>query len=319
MNSVEKVALPIECLDTVIAGTDFPSLGERYVGKVRDGYQSKDRRVLITTDRLSCFDVVLTTIPYKGQVINQLAQYWFEQTVDIIPNHVISVPDPNVMLVKNCAVIPIEVVVRGYLAGSAWKAYTAGKTVSGIKLPAGLQNYQKLPQPLLTPSTKAAQGDHDQPISVDELLDKGTVSRELWSEVSDAAFALFVRGQEIAARNGLILCDTKYEFGTLNGELVLVDELHTLDSSRYWIAESYQERVAAGGAPVMLDKQTVREWLLARGYDGNGTPPEFTPEHRLAIASEYIASYQMITGREFVGAKGEPLSRIRAALGIGPA
>jgi phosphoribosylaminoimidazole-succinocarboxamide synthase len=308
-----KKSISAECLEHVIKGTDFRNLGERYVGKVRDGYDLGSKRLLITTDRLSCFDVILTTIPFKGQVINQLAQFWFEQTADIIPNHIISIPDPNVMVVKNCKVLPIEVVVRGYLAGSAWKDYKAGKKVSGIEIKLGLNEYQKLDYPILTPSTKAAQGEHDQPISTDEIVSRKIVAADLWNEVEEKAFALFKRGTEIANKNGLILCDTKYEFGLLEDKLILVDEVHTLDCARYWEADSYQNRVSSGKAPVMLDKQTVRDWLLSKGYSGEGVPPKFSNEHRLSIAVEYIHSYERVTGKVFEPVMGG-VERIEANL-----
>lgn len=314
MAKPEKRVLSHESFKQLIETSDFKGIGQRSAGKVRESYQSDDRRILITTDRLSCFDVVLTTIPYKGQVLNQLAQFWFERTADIVPNHIVAIPDPNIMVVKNCQVLPVEVVVRGYLAGSAWRDYQAGRAISGITLPAGMQAYQKLSCAMLTPSTKAVHGDHDQPISSLDVVEKGIVSAELWSRVSTAALALFARGQEIAAAHGLILADTKYEFGTLNGELVLVDEIHTLDSSRFWIAESYQSRLGAGEPPVMLDKEPVRQWLLARGFSGEGTPPEFSDQHRLSIASEYIYSYELITGKTFEHAQEDPVARMDRVL-----
>lgn len=314
MIKAEKRVLGKDSFQQLVEATDFQGIGTRSVGKVRESYQKDGRRILVTTDRLSCFDVVLTTIPFKGQVLNQLAQFWFERTSDIVPNHIVAMPDPNVMVARNCEVLPVEVVVRGYLAGSAWRDYQAGRPVSGVTFPSGMRAYQKLEQPILTPSTKAEHGEHDEPISCEEIVRRGIVAEDLWQQVSRVALELFARGEETAARNGLILADTKYEFGTLNGDLVLVDEIHTLDSSRYWIADSYQTRLDAGEIPVMLDKEPVRQWLLARGYKGEGIPPEFTEEHRLAIASDYIYSYELITGELFQAAAGDPLKRIDRAL-----
>lgn len=299
----------------VLHRTDFPQLGERYEGKVRDSYVSGEKRVLITTDRLSCFDVVLTAIPFKGQVLTQLAQYWFEKTSGIVRNHLISIPDPNVMVGRNCRVLPIEVVVRGYLAGSALRDYEAGRAVSGVRFPAGLTPYAKLPEPVLTPSTKAAHGDHDEPISEAEIVERGIVERSLWAKVHDVALELFALGQGEAQKRGLLMVDTKYEFGLLGDELVLVDEIHTLDCSRYWIADSYDGLVCSGQSPVMLDKEPIRQWLLARGYKGEGTPPEFTDQHRVEIARHYIDAFERITGMTFQGVTGSVEERIRGVIG----
>ena len=301
-------------LEFVLTDTDFSFLGARYAGKVRENYSAGDRRYLITSDRLSCFDVVVTSIPFKGQVLNQLAAFWFNKTSSIIPNHIIDIPDPNVMVVRSCKVLPVEVVVRGHLAGSAWRDYTAGRAVSGIQLPPGLANFSKLPEPLLTPSTKAAHGDHDTPISEAEIVSSGLVDKNLWAQVHETALALFAAGQAEAARHGLILADTKYEFGTVDGKLILVDEIHTLDSSRYWIESSFSQRTAAGSSPEMLDKEPTRQWLLEKGFNGNGPIPEFTPEHRVQIAQHYTGSYERITGLPFAGEVGPVRERIEARL-----
>jgi phosphoribosylaminoimidazole-succinocarboxamide synthase len=298
----------------VLAATDFPSLGKKYEGKVRDSYIRDDTRFLITTDRLSCFDVVVTSIPFKGQVLNQLALHWFDLVKNVIPNHLLGVPDPNVMFVRNCDILPVEVVVRAYIAGSAWRDYEAGKSISGLRLPPGLKNYSVLPEILLTPSTKAARGGHDQPISESEIISTGLVDAPMWSQVREAAFSLFEIGRREADRNGLILADTKYEFGIKDGRLLLADEIHTLDSSRYWIKESYQERMESGMPPEMLDKEPTRQWLLAKGFNGNGPIPEFSAEHRMDIARHYISSYEMITGKQFEAAAGDVHERIRKAL-----
>lgn len=293
---------------------NFPFLGTRIKGKVRDSYVNRGRRILVTTDRLSCFDVIVTAVPFKGQVLNRLALYWFEETKDIIPNHVIASPDPNVIVGKECQVLPIEVVVRGYLAGSAWRDYEAGKAISGVTLPKGLKKSAKLENPILTPSTKALQGDHDTPISEEEIVSKGIVSREIWGQVSAKALQLFNRGQQIVNQRGLILVDTKYEFGLLDGELYLVDEIHTLDSSRYWVGSEYEERFESGADQHMLDKEPTRQWLISKGFMGEGPIPEFTPEHRIEIAKHYINSFEMISGQEFVAVMGDPMKRIEGAL-----
>ena len=301
-------------LPFVLAESHFDQLGERYEGKVRDNYSRGDRRVLITTDRLSCFDRVVTTIPFKGQVLTQMAVEWFKRTNSIIANHIIDLPDPNVMIVRSCEILPIEVVVRGYLTGSAWRDYQAGKEVSGIRLPGGLSNYQKLPEVLLTPSTKAARGTHDEPISEKEIISRRIVEPKVWSQVREAALALFAEGTKCAGKNGLILVDTKYEFGLVNNELILADEIHTLDSSRYWVASSYQDRVARGETPIMLDKEPVRQWLLTQGFKGDGEIPKFSDQYRVEIARHYIDAFEKIVGRPLEGSVGDVAQRIRQRL-----
>lgn len=301
-------------LPFVLENTQFGFLGSKYEGKVRDNYVSGDTRYLITTDRLSCFDVVVTTVPFKGQVLNQIASHWFEISGDIVGNHLLDVPDPNVMVVKNCQVLPVEIIVRAYITGSAWRDYEAGKTISGVKLPPGLKASQKLPATIITPSTKAAKGDHDMPISEEEILSKGLVKQTLWDEIKEVSLALFGLGQAKTSAQGLILVDTKYEFGLSQGKLTLVDEVHTLDSSRYWVAATYQERFSSGQSPEMLDKEPTRQWLLSKGYKGEGAVPEFTKQHRVEISRHYIDSYQKITGTEFKGEVGSVSDRIRRNL-----
>lgn len=298
----------------VLTATDFQFLGEKYGGKVRDNYTRGDVRFLITSDRLSCFDVVVTSIPFKGQVLNQIASYWFEKTKDIVPNHIIDLPDPNVMVGRTCAVMPVEVVVRSYLTGSAWRDYQAGKAISGITLPAGMRASEKLPQPIITPSTKADKGSHDKPISEAEILSSGIVERKLWEKIREVSFALFERGQSKAAQQGLILVDTKYEFGLYKGHLYLVDEIHTLDSSRYWVASTYKERFERGETPEMLDKEPVRQWLLQQGFSGDGKIPEFSEARRVEIARHYVDSCSRITGVEFEAEVGDVNKRIEQRL-----
>ncbi len=301
-------------LPHVFRQADIPELGDCYRGKVRDNYLRGDQRIIVTSDRLSCFDVVVAHIPFKGEVLNRLAVYWFGATSSICPNHLIATPDPNVMVVANCDVLPVEVVVRRYLAGSAWRAYDAGQAVSGITLPKGLTEYCRLPDLLMTPSTKAAHGTHDEPISEDEILRKGIVDRSLWAEIRERSFLLFKYGEKLAAERGLLLVDTKYEFGLKNGELILVDEIHTLDSSRYWVGATYEERVSSGLAPEMLDKEPARQWLLNQGYSGDGKPPVFSDEKCVEIAEHYIHSFRQISRMSFAPAAGDPIQRIRENL-----
>lgn len=294
----------------VLTGTEFDFLQDRYEGKVRDSYRGKKHRYLITTDRISCFDVVLGAVPFKGQVLNQLASYWFEQTKDIAENHIVSHPDPNVMVVKEVKILPIEVVIRGYVAGSAWRDYEAGKPVSGITLPSGMKAHQQLENPILTPATKAEKGDHDEPISEKEVLSRGFVEEKVWAEVSEKAFALFQFASAEVAKRGLLLVDTKYEFGLLDGKVVLADEIHTLDSSRYWVADTYPERFESGESPEMLDKEPVRQWLISNGYMGDGVPPNLTEEYVTELSLHYMSAYDRISGLTFEPVIGDALPRI---------
>jgi phosphoribosylaminoimidazole-succinocarboxamide synthase len=309
-------------LNYTIDDINIPGLGEKIPGKVRDCYVIKGengshaKRVLITSDRLSAFDKILTTIPFKGQLLNKMASFWFEQTKDIIENHVISHPHPNVFIAREVEILPIEVVVRGFLAGSAWRDYQAGRDVSGIKLPAGMKKSQRFEMPIITPSTKAPSGTHDEPISSKQIVATGVVEKDVWSQVEHTALALFERGQTIALERGLILVDTKYEFGLIanedgNKKLVLADEIHTQDSSRYWVAESYQDRFENDIDPEMLDKEFVRRHLMERyNYMGDGPKPVFEDEFRIEIALKYIDACERITGKEFIATTGNPIEEI---------
>lgn len=297
-----------------LTDTDFTFLGEKYSGKVRDCYGRGNERILITSDRLSCFDVVVASIPFKGQVLTELAGYWFERTKHIVANHVIDIPDPNVIIGRNCQILPIEVVVRQYLAGSAGRDYEAGRAISGIKLPPGLKAHQRLPELIVTPSTKAPRGDHDLPISAAEIVSRGIISAARWDEIRSAALALFSFAAKEVESRGLLMVDTKYEFGLIGDELVLADEVHTLDCSRFWIASSYPERFASGETPEMLDKEPIRQWLLNQGYSGNGPIPEFTSERRVEIARHYLDSFRLITGKELEPQAGDPRLRIEQRL-----
>lgn len=288
---------------------DLP-LPDRRDGKVRVSYALPDdgsgaRRLFVTTDRLSAFDRVIEGVPYKGQVLNQLAAWWFAETADIVPNHVLSVPDPNVLIARNARPLPVEVVVRGYITGvtstSLWQQYADGaRTIYGHPFPEGLLKNTALPYALVTPTTKAEQGGHDEPITVAQVVEQGLVEPKLWGQTVEAALQLFARGQEVAARAGLILADTKYEFGLDDdGALMQIDEMHTPDSSRYWVASSYDERLAAGEEPESLDKEVVRRALLATGYRGDGAPPALPAEVWAQTSARYIDAYERITGTTF--------------------
>ncbi|MBK7947938.1 MAG: phosphoribosylaminoimidazolesuccinocarboxamide synthase [Deltaproteobacteria bacterium] len=305
-----------------LSETDFPELGERLVGKVRDSYLGRGRRTLVVTDRVSCFDRVVGTIPCKGQLLNQMAAFWFEQTKPIAKNHLLSVPDPNVSIVKECKTLPVEFVVRGYLTGttstSIWTAYARGdRRYCGHVLPDGLRRHERLPAPLLTPTTKALHGEHDELTSRAELLERGTLSEPLFDAAHALVQRLFAEGTRHAAKQGLILVDTKYELGLdENGELVVIDEIHTPDSSRYWRIEGYDRALSEGASPPSIDKEYVRLWLAEQGYKGEGKPPELPIEVRVEAATRYIDAFEQVTGRAFVPDTAEPTARIRRNLGL---
>jgi phosphoribosylaminoimidazole-succinocarboxamide synthase len=303
-----------------LRGRDLP----RYDGKVRDCFIDADHheRVIVVTDRLSAFDSVVGTIPFKGQVLNQLAQFWFEQTRSLAPNHMLRVPDPNVMIARECEPLPVELVMRAYLTGvtstSIWKAYEAGaRTFCGHALPEGMKKNQPLPRPILTPSTKAAKGDHDVSVSKDELLAMGRIAPDVFERAAAIAETLFAAGQAHAARRGLILADTKYEMGLApDGTITVIDEIHTPDSSRYWYADDYEARLAKAEEPRSLDKEYVRRWLAGEArWTGDGPPPVMPAEIRCEAARRYIASYELVTGQPFAPDTREPIARIAAALG----
>ena len=307
-------------IPNVLRGTDFPTLGERYEGKVRDNYSKDGRRVLIVTDRLSAFDRIITLVPFKGQVLNQIAKFWFEQTEDIVGNHVIEFPDPNVVVAQECEALPVEMVVRGYITGvtstSAWHHYANGeRNFCGNVLPDGMKKDQKFDEPILTPSTKAQHGDHDISVSKEEILKMGKISEEDFDYMADVSMKLYKRGVEIAAKQGVILVDTKYEFGRNDdGEIVLIDEIHTPDSSRYWFADQYQKLFDAGKSQNNISKEFLREWLAEKGYTGDGEMPEITDEVRVETAKRYIEAYELVTGQEFTAEAGDPLPRIERNL-----
>ncbi len=286
-------------------GNTLPSGKTVSSGKVRDIVDLDDRLLISTSDRISAFDRVLSTIPCKGEVLNRMALHWFEKTRDIIPNHIVESVSLRTVAVKKCSVLPVEVVIRGYLTGSAWRDYSAGKAVSGIELPAGMKMNQAFDTPLITPSTKAEQGLHDEPIAAAEIVSRGLVDKDIWAQVEDVALKIFARGTEECARQGLILVDTKYEFGLLDGKLVLIDEVHTPDSSRFWFADTYQEKFEAGEDPRKLDKEYLRQWLMDQGFMGNGEAPAIPDEVRIETAKRYVEAFERITGITFVPQAGD--------------
>ena len=296
-------------------------LADRRVGKVRVSYSLPDgRRLFITTDRLSAFDRVIATVPYKGQVLNQLSAWWFSTTTDIVANHLLAVPDPNVTIAVNARPLPVEVVVRGHITGvtdtALWTRYARGeRTIYGHELDDGLHKNDPLPAPIITPTTKAADGAHDEPLTCAEVVERGLLDEDVWDEVQRAALELFHRGVEVGARAGLVLADTKYEFGLdADGRLLLIDELHTPDSSRWWVAESLDARRAAGEEPESLDKEVVRRALHDAGYEGDGPVPDLPDEVWSATTDRYVDAYVRLTGIDFVPAAYPAAPRIEAAL-----
>jgi phosphoribosylaminoimidazole-succinocarboxamide synthase len=301
----------------------IPELPNPYFGKVRDCYDLPDgTRLLISSDRISAFDQILAVIPWKGQVLTQLARYWFEKTEDIAANHVISYPDPNVVRGKRLDILPVEIVVRGYLAGttstSILTQYSAGRReMYGHRLPDGLRPNQALPQAIITPTSKAFDGGHDEPLTAAQIIETGLLTAQQWAEVSAKALGLFARGQQIAAERGLILVDTKYEFGTdADGNILLADEIHTPDSSRYWIAEGYQQAFETGDRPPSFDKDVIRSWVVARCDPYKDPVPDIPAEMIGKTAQVYIDAFEKITGQAFVpdDSGPTPLDRIRTNL-----
>lgn len=301
----------------------IPELPNYYRGKVRENYDLPDgRRILISTDRLSAFDRAIAAIPHKGQVLTQTARHWFEQTADICPNHVLEYPDPNVVVGKRLDILPVEIVVRGYLAGTTGTSiltlYKQGqRAMYGVTLPDGLRDNERLPEAIITPTSKAFDGGHDEPLSAAQILEEGLLTREQWDTVSRYALALFARGQALAAERGLILADTKYEFGTdADGTILLADEIHTPDSSRYWMAGSYAARFAAGEKPESFDKDFVRNWVVARCDPYREELPPIPAELIAQTTAVYVRAYETITGQTFdpPPAGEPPLERIRRNL-----
>lgn len=307
----------------VLSDAFIPELPNYYRGKVRDNYDLPDgRRIIVATDRLSAFDVILTSIPFKGQVLTQTARYWFEETADICPNHVLDYPDPNVVVGTRLDILPVEIVVRGYLAGSTGTSiltkYRNGeRDMYGMRLPDGMRDNEKLPNPIITPTSKAFDGGHDEPLSGADILAKRLLSEEQWETVSSYALALFARGQARAAERGLILVDTKYEFGVdRDGRIVLADEVHTPDSSRYWLADSYPESFQAGERPRSFDKDFVRAWVTARCDPYKDAIPEIPADLIEQTSHIYLQAYEAITGNRFAPdlSDGSVLERLRKNL-----
>ncbi|MDO9027722.1 MAG: phosphoribosylaminoimidazolesuccinocarboxamide synthase [Candidatus Roizmanbacteria bacterium] len=299
----EKVIL--KSIPKVLKTIDLP-LGKKLQGKVRDIYFKDKKRILITTDRQSAFDVILGCIPFKGAVLNQLSAFWFKKTKHIVDNHLLETPDPNVSVTKNCQPIQVEMIVRGYISGvtktSIWYSYERGeRMIYGLKFPDGLKKNQKLLEPVITPTTHPLVGatGHDERLTREEIISKKIVSKKLYEQMEKVALALFKFGTKLCLSKGLILVDTKYEFGLYNNKLILIDEIHTPDSSRFWIAKTYQERLKKGLEPENFDKEFLRLWYVRRGYRGDGPPPPMAKELIVAVAQRYIGVYEKLTGKKF--------------------
>ena len=309
----------LQILNNCLTDAEFSELPGFYRNKVRDAYRLPDRRrVLIATDRQSAFDQVLAAVPYKGQALTQTARYWFDETKDVCPNHVISYPDPNVVIVKDLDMLPIEMVVRSYITGSTntslWPMYDRGQRVLyGHQFPEGMKKNQKLPKPIITPTTKPAQGGHDAPITPSEVLETQLVTAGQFYELAEKSLALFARGQELAAKKGLILVDTKYEFGLdEDGLIVVADEMHTPDSSRFWIAETYQKRFEAGEEPDSLDKEFLRLWIASQCDPYKDPIPKIPAETLIEFSNKFIALFERLTGLKFE--KPDPAVPVRARI-----
>ena len=317
MVSDERMA---EELEGTLDRTDFVDLGRAHKGKVRDSYVADGSRTIVTTDRQSAFDRILGTIPFKGQALNAIANFWFDKTSDIVPNHLLEIPDPNVVRVRECALVALEFVVRAYITGvtksSLWFNYEAGqREVAGIQLPEHLRKNERLAKPILTPTTKLE--EHDRNISRADAIKEGLIEEALFDRIVGLSFELFQRGTEMAADRGLILVDTKYEFGLLDGEVVLIDEVHTPDSSRFWYADTYDELFADGKDQRALDKEPLREWFVERGFRGDGDPPPLPDDVRIETASRYIALTEEITQQLFEPTPATARDRVSALFGHG--
>lgn len=303
MISAERI---LEELPKSLRSIELEGFGQKRSGKVRDFYFVDDKRVIVTTDRLSAFDVILGNIPYRGSVLNLLASFWFEKTKDIIKNHVISIPDPNVTIGRNCKPIPVEMVVRGYMTGvtntSIWSSYKKGeRDIYGIKFPEGMKKNQKLDKPVITPTThpQAGSDKHDERLTREEIIDNGLVEEGLYKQMEIVALKLFDFGSKLCAKSGIILVDTKYEFGLYKDKLMLIDEIHTPDSSRFWLDKSYEERLGRDEEPENYDKEFLRIWYAERGYTGDGIPPKMSEDLIVKTANRYIDIYERLTGQRF--------------------
>lgn len=294
----------VRAIPDALRVVDLEGFGPRVSGKVRESYDLGSRRILITTDRVSAFDRVLGAIPFKGQVLNQLSAWWFSQCEDIVANHLLETPHPNVTVARSAETLPVEVIVRGFITGvtstALWTLYQQGeRRPYGIELPDGLSKNDPLPRAIITPTTKATDGGHDERLTRGEILERRLVDPGLWAEVEAAALGLFARGQQLARKAGLILVDTKYEFGLVDGRLTLIDEIHTPDSSRYWLADSFGD----DGEPANFDKEYLRHWFVNHGYRGEGVAPEMPDDLVVTVAARYIAAYERLTGQQFTPAR----------------
>ena len=301
----------IKQLNNTLESVDLNISPDHYQGKVRENYYKDEEIIMVTSDRVSAFDHVLGTIPFKGQILNEIACFWFDKTKDIVPNHFISSPDPQVLVTKKAKTLPVEVIVRKYITGSLWREYKQGINGQyGFMLPDNLVENQKFDKPVLTPSTKAEYGLHDEPISRDKIINS-LVDEKIYKKAEEYALQLFDLGQKWANEMGLILVDTKYEFGMYNDELIVIDEIHTPDSSRYWVKDEYEKRFSNNESQKMLDKENIRQWLIDKGFQGEGTPPKLTDDIRILLASKYIELYKILLGKDFVPQIGNVSNRIK--------
>jgi len=300
-----------EQLKHTLNKSKIENFGRHYKGKVRDNYYVDNKILMVTSDRVSAFDCVLGTIPFKGQILSDIAKFWFDKTSDIVPNHFIKSVDPQVLLVQEAKPLPVEVIVRRYITGSLWRDYQASKHhVYDLPFKDDLKMNEKFDTAILTPSTKEDYGKHDEPISKKEILNRGLVSKAIYEQAEEYALKLFQRGEEWADKQGLILVDTKYEFGLVGDQLIVIDEIHTPDSSRYWIKDAYEERFNKGKNQLMLDKENIRQWLISKGFSGEGTPPELDDEIRILLSEKYIELYKILTNKEFQPSVGDVSDRI---------
>ena len=291
---------------------DLDNLGRHYRGKVRDNYYFDNQILMVTSDRVSAFDHVLGTIPFKGQILSEIASFWFDKTKEIVPNHFIKSIDPQVLLVQEAKPLPVEVIVRRYITGSLWRDYENSKHhVYDLDFGNNLKKNQRFSSAMLTPSTKEDYGKHDMPISRKEIINQKLVDKEIYEKAEEYALALFAEGEKWAKKQGLILVDTKYEFGLVDGELIVIDEIHTPDSSRYWIENEYEKRFAAGEDQLMLDKENMRQWLISKGFSGEGTPPELEDDIRILLSEKYMELYKILTGKDFIPSSGDVSNRIQ--------
>jgi len=301
-------------LNNTLENIDLDISTDYYRGKVRENYYKDDQIIMITSDRVSAFDHILGTIPFKGQILNEIACFWFEKTKNSVPNHFISAPDQQVLVTKRAKTLPVEVIVRKYITGSLWREYNQGINGQyGFMLPGNLVENQKFNSPILTPSTKAEYGLHDEPISREKII-SSLVDEDLYKKAEQYALQLFEIGQKWASKMGLILVDTKYEFGVYNDELIVIDEIHTPDSSRYWVKDEYQERFDNKKPQRMLDKENIRQWLIDNGFKGEGSPPKLTDEIRTLLARKYIELYKTLLGKDFEPTVGDVSERIKKNL-----